>query len=114
MGYYVRVLSTSADCVPLSALQSALAKEGQLATLSGEEGTADQWDQLILSHADDREICSIERNLIEDGSLASEELSEFADEVAECRPASAARWLLDYFPRVRCIYAFQVLSGTDH
>jgi hypothetical protein len=29
-------------------------------------------------------------------------------------PADAAKWLLDYFSRVRCIYAFQVLGGTRH
>lgn len=34
--------------------------------------------------------------------------------VAECNPPNAAKWLVEYFSRVRCIYAFQVLSGTDH
>src|SRR5690242_241618 len=47
-------------------------------------------------------------------SFGSEELSEFADAIANCKPVSAARWLLDYFHGVRCIYAFQVLSGADH
>ena len=114
MGHYVRVLSTSADCIPLSELQSLLVEDKLLATLSAEEGTSDYWAQLILSHNDGREIAAIERNVVEDGSLGSEELTEFADEVANCKPANAAKWLLDYFPRVRCLYAFQVLSGTDH
>ncbi|HET6670153.1 MAG TPA: hypothetical protein VFH15_07950 [Pyrinomonadaceae bacterium] len=113
MGYYLRVLSTSADCVSLSALQSTIAKNKLRATLSTDAGS-DDWTQLILRHADGKEIASIERNLVEAGSLGAEELAEFADEVAECKPANAARWLLDYFSRVRCIYAFQVLSGTDH
>jgi hypothetical protein len=114
MGYYVRVLSTSADCVSLSALQSTLEQDKLRATLRTEEGAADDWTQLILCHSDGREIASIERNLVEEGSLGSEELTEFAEEVAECKPTNAAKWLLDYFPRVRTIYAFQVLSGTDH
>ena len=114
MGYYVRVLSTSSDCIPLSALQSALAKNKLRATLSADEGASNDWEQLVLSHDDGREIASIERNLVQDGSLGSDELAEFADEVADGKPANAAKWLLDYFPRVRCIYAFQVLSGTDH
>ncbi len=114
MGYYVRVLSTSADCVPLSALQATLANHKLRATLSADEGETDDWAQLILSHADGPEIASIERNLVENGSLASDELEEFAEEVAGGKPASAAKWLLDYLPRVRCIYAFQVLSGTEH
>jgi hypothetical protein len=67
-----------------------------------------------LSHADGREIASIERNLVQHGSLGSEELAEFADEIPDCKPANAAKWLLEYFPRIRCIYAFQLLSGTEH
>ena len=114
MGYYVRVLSTSTDCVPLSALQAALEKERQQAILSVEDGATNEWAQLVLSHADGREIACIERNLVQEGSLGSDELAEFADEIAECRPVNAAKWLLDYFPRVRCIYVFQLLSGTDH
>ena len=113
MGYYVRVLSTSADCVSLSELQATIKKEKLGATLSAEAGS-DDWEQLILSHADGREIAAIERNLVEEGSLGSDELAEFADEVAECKPANAAQWLLEYFHRIRCIYAFQLLSGTDH
>lgn len=114
MGCYVRVLSTSADCVPLSALQSTLEKNKLRATISADDGAPDDWSQLVLSHADGREIACIERNLVQDGSLGSDELAEFTDEVSDCKPANAAKWLLDYFPRVRCIYAFQVLSGTDH
>ena len=114
MGYYVRVLSTSSGCIPLSVLQSTLETNKLRATLSTDEGAPDDWTQLVLSHADGQEIASIERNLVQDGSIGSDELAEFADEMADGRPANAAKWLLDYFPRVRCIYAFQVLSGTEH
>jgi hypothetical protein len=114
MGYYVRVLSTAADCVPLLVLQSLLEKKKLKATLSADEGASANWTQLILSHTDGQEIASIERNLVEEGSLASEELAEFADEITDCKPANAAKWLIDYFPRVRCIYAFKVLSGVEH
>ena len=114
MGYYVRVLSTSADCVPLLALQSALEAEELRATLKVEEGIPDDWNQIVLSHTDGQEIACIERNGVGDGSLGADELSEFADEVVDCKPASAAKWLIDYFPQVRCVYALQVLRGTDH
>ena len=114
MGYYIRVLSTSDDCVSLSVLQSALQKDNLRATLSIDDGPSNDWTQLLLSHTDGREIASIERNLVEEGSLGSEELAEFAEEVAECKPANAAKWLIEYFSRIRCIYAFQLLSGTDH
>src|SRR5262245_46181121 len=114
MGYYVRVLSTSTDCVPLSALRSTLEENELQAAISSEDPAAEDWSQLILRHADRREIACIEGNLVEDGSLGSDELVEFSDEIADCKPANAAKWLIDYFPRVRCIYAFQVLSGAEH
>ncbi|WP_367873296.1 hypothetical protein [Luteolibacter sp. Populi] len=114
MGHYIRVLSTAADCIPLEALQGAIKDSNLLATLAVEAGDSRAWEQLVLSHSDGREIASIERNPVEEDSLGSEELEEFAEEISEAQPTSAARWLLDYFPRVKCIYAFQLLSGTDH
>lgn len=116
MGYYIRVLSTSADCIPLSVLQSTLEVDSLRATLVLDAGEPDDWTQLILSHDDDdgRQIASIVRDLVEEGSLGSAELADFADEIADSKPDSAVRWLLEYFPRVRCIYVFQLLSGTDY
>lgn len=61
MPYYIRVLSTSANSVSLSDLQSAIERDNLRAMLPLEE----------------------------DADVA-------------------------YFPRVRCIYAFQVLSGSDY
>src|SRR6185503_4195299 len=103
MGYYIRVLSTSADCVPLHSLQTRIEKRNLGATLSAEQVGSGDWTQLVLSHADGREIAAIERNLVEEGSLGSDELAEFVEEVAECKPVSAAQWLIDYFHRIRCI-----------
>jgi hypothetical protein len=40
-------------------------------------------------------------------------LEEFISEVDDYQPASAAQWLKEYLPRVRVIYALQLLSGTD-
>jgi hypothetical protein len=114
MSYYTRVLSTSVDCVSLSALTDELSKFTLRATLSGDVGATGAWEQLLLSHSDGREIALVERNIIGPGSMGSEELSEFSSEVADCKPANAATWLREYFARVRCIYAFQLLSGTDY
>jgi hypothetical protein len=108
MGHYVRVLSTSADCIPVSQLQSAI--NGILII---EEGSDKDWEQITLSHLNGRAIASLERNVVQEGSLGAEELAEFAEEVVDCKPESAAEWLREYFQRVKCIYAFQVLSGTD-
>lgn len=112
MGYYIRVLSTSPKCIPFSVMQTALEKTKFTASLALEDGTSDDWLQVMVGHNNGDDIACIERNLVEEDSLASEELAEFAEEVASCNPASAAEWLTSYFQRVRCIYAFQVLHGA--
>jgi hypothetical protein len=113
MGYYVRVLSTSSDLVPKTELQNVLEEQEWNATLAFTPDSTEDWTEAILQHADGPEIAAIERNLVQPGSLAEEELDEFAEEVSDCLPANASAWLIDYFKKVQCIYAFQVLSGTD-
>jgi hypothetical protein len=113
VGYFLRVLSTSAGCEPLAALESALAKENVRARLSLGAGEPDQWTELRLTHWDGREIAQIERYLVAPDSLASEELAEFEDEVSGCQPKSAAQWLSAYFQRVQCVYSFQALARTE-
>ena len=68
----------------------------------------------MLAHENGDEIAIIERNPVAPGSLGQEELDELGDEVTDCRPTSAAEWLAHYFPRVRCVYAFELLAGLDH
>lgn len=112
MSYFVRVLSTSSELLPFDFLQAEMS-ESQPASVLSIEGDSDSWNELLLSHSDGVPIAAVERNPVEEGSLASEELQEFEEEVADCQPSSAAVWLRSYFPKVRCIYAFQCLSGTD-
>jgi hypothetical protein len=111
MGYYVRVLSTSSECVLFADLVDSLAASDMLLTI--EDGEPQLWNQLLLSHTDGVNIASIERNEVSEGTAGEEELDEFRDELEDALPKSSAEWLLDYFDRVRCIYAFQILSGTD-
>lgn len=114
MGYYVRILSTSATYVPLSVLRKALEDENHKATIFEEGNNSGEWTQIMLKHEDGTAIAAIERNPVESDSLGAAELEEFAEEIVDCKPTSAVRWLLDFFPRVRCIYVHQVLWGTDH
>jgi len=55
----------------------------------------------------------IERNPVLPGELGEEELNEFIQEAGNGKPESAARWLVQFLPKVRVIYAFQLLSGTE-
>lgn len=114
MPYYVRVLSTSSDCPTISAMQKSVTKSELKGSLRCDGGTDDDWEQVLLCHSDGKEIAIIERNLVSEDSLGAEELAEFAEEIESCKPDSAVDWLKDFFHKVQCIYAFQVLSGTEH
>ncbi len=112
MGYYTRVLTTEEKCVPVSDLLQALEKVGFKATLDIEDGDSANWRQLTLKHPTGTEIAAIERNPVGVDTLGAEEIEEFLAELEDARPQSGADWLRSFFPRVRCVYAFQHLSGT--
>ncbi len=114
MGYYIRVLASSTKVPRVSALRRDLRECGfadlELQLLAGKEST---WTQLDLLHPDETPICSIERDPVKKGALGEAEIEEFIDEIQDCKPASAVAWLEAYLPKVKCIYALQLFSGTD-
>lgn len=110
MGHYIRVLATSDQHIPYDTLRASLYAEHPAATLAVDAGSAQQWEQLLLCHPDSSEIAAVERRPLED---LAEEVQEFRDEIADCRPLAGRDWLLDYLTRVRAIYVFQLLAGTD-
>jgi hypothetical protein len=108
MGYYIRVLGTDVAAVPLQRL-----KEHASPALIESDEEGDSWRQLVLRHPTGPEIAVIEKNPVVEGELGAEEVQEFLDEIPSCQPASAVSWLQGYLPKVRIVYAFQLLSGTD-
>ncbi len=112
MPYYVRVLSRSDEPIPLSRLRAALEAAKLVGELRCDVGTEAEWESIILSHADGSEIALIERNPVAADSFGAGDLEAFLKDVDSDRPASAVAWLKDYFKRVRCVYAFQVLRGV--
>ena len=112
MGHYVRILSPAEHVVGADELQSAIAQEQAGERISIKAGSNSAWTELLLAHSNGTPIAVIERNPVAPGSLGAEEIREFIDEVARQRPETAARWVQNYLPRVRTIYAFQILSGV--
>src|SRR6185312_3276773 len=113
MGYYTRILTPTAKTVSVAKLRAILKAEGLKASLKVEDGAGDDWTGLVLAHDSGPEIAAIERNPVAPGELGQEEIEEFLEEIADCKPESAAKWLAEYLPKVKTIYAFQWLSGTD-
>jgi hypothetical protein len=113
MGYYIRVLGTRDKNVPLSAINSALKAKDIPLSLAVEGKKSDPWNEILLSHDDGTTICQIERNSVTEGELGEEEIEEFIDSLEGAKPESAAEWLRGYLPKVKVIYAFQILNGSD-
>ena len=90
MPYYVRVMSTAADCVPFRNLLAALDATKHHARLTLDGGTEGDWSRILLEHADGTYIALIERNPVQPGSLAEEELQEFSAEIKTAVPRRAA------------------------
>jgi hypothetical protein len=109
MPYSIRILSPKVTTLSLEALLSDVPD----AKITLEAGTSSDWEQLVLSHPNGTDIALIERNPVDDESLGAEEISEFLDEINDGKPDSAAIWLTQYLRRVRVVYAFQILSGTE-
>jgi hypothetical protein len=109
LGYYLRVLSPREKAVPALVLRESV---GQLGAHLRPDTIPTDWNELDVIGPSRDTLCSIERNVVHSGSLGQVELAEFRDEIADCKPQSAADWLDRYFQSVRTIYAFQVHGAT--
>lgn len=114
MSYYIRVLSTSQQCISITQLQNVLSKEqGKRAVIKCEDKDS-EWTTITLSHGNGDVIAVIERSLVSLDSLAELEINEFRKDIRDCKPISAVVWLKDYFNAVKTVYAFQLQDGTNN
>lgn len=113
MAFYTRILSPVEKVPSISSIASALAKENLAGVLRLESGADADWTQVVVSHKRGPDIADIERMTASSGDLVSEQIGEFVDEIADCKPTSAARWLARYLPTIKTIFKFRLLSGTD-
>jgi hypothetical protein len=111
MGHYIRILSPRPARVAMSRLTEALEELGAPVALSGDSDETN-WRQMILAHPEGEDIAVVECDLVEPGSLAAEEIAELLEEIADAQPASAVAWLQSYLPKVKAIYAIQVVAGA--
>ena len=67
---------------------------------------------LYILNQDGDQLAQLERNPIIDGELGKEELDELRVDIQNYKPASAVKWLTNYFEKVKVIYAFQILNAA--
>jgi hypothetical protein len=113
MGYYIRVLSKNNPTIPVSILNDALKSDNLNASAEVEDGTDEDWTQLVVRNNEGTDLFLIEKNVVVKSEHGKDEIDEFTKEITDCQPASAVRWLTDYFSQVKVIYALQILSTVD-
>jgi hypothetical protein len=113
MGYYIRVLGAQDPNIHLDELVNSLRAEGLTARLAFAQGdTPDNWTLLEVANVKGDTFAQIERNPVDDGELTQEELDEFKEEIEDCKPTSAVKWLANFFDKVKVIYAFQMFNSA--
>jgi hypothetical protein len=105
VAYYVRVLTHSAESVPLSALQA------EVDSVKLEEGTEPDWAKLEVRNYEGNRIAYLVKLPVSRPEGAAE-LVGLQGQVARSDPENARRWLQQYLSRVMTIYSFQLF--TDH
>lgn len=74
----------------------------------------ESWELISVSDKEGNDIVQIERNTTYGDSLGRDELIEFDEEIENCKPESAVRWLKNFFKVVEVIYAFQVMDFSEN
>lgn len=109
MPYSTRVLSKDSDFPPFDELAQWVRTEHSDYALTLEDGDEEEWATLLLSGNDSVEVALLERTPVVD----SDELSEFTEDLDDCKPETGVAWLKDYLAEVRTVFAFQHLQGAE-
>lgn len=113
MGYYIRVLGTRDPDIHIDTLSDALKAAGLSARLNYDPAEQpDRWTLLDVANDNGEALAQIERNPVMAGELGQEEIDEFSEQIKDCKPASAVKWLTKYFEKVKVIYAFLLLNAA--
>jgi hypothetical protein len=110
VGSYLSVLSPSEACVGLKGIRKRLADEAFDAAVVVADGDESNWRHLEVSAASDkRALFDVFRHVVQKKG-DDDHIESHLESIIGEKPASAARWLVDYMKRVRTIYTLEVLD----
>ena len=113
MGYYIRVLGSQDPDIHIDEFIESLAADGLTARFEFDPAEqSGKWTMLDILNAEGEPLAQLERNPVNEGELGQEELDEFKEDIQDYKPASAVKWLTNYFDKVKVIYAFQMLNAA--
>ena len=112
MGYYIRVLGITDPNIHIDELIKGLSNDGLTAKFDLDPTESpDNWTVIGVANSDGDELMQIERNLVIEGELGQEELEEFREDIKDCKPNSAVKWLDKYFDKVKVAIERGSLEG---
>jgi len=110
MAYYIRILSTSEYKIHLDEIIHLLKDNSLSAKFNMNiNETPENWNSIEVCSVNGQSLMEIEHGTIKK-EFIKEEIQEFKDEVLECKPVSASKWLYKYLDKVKAVYAFQLFN----
>jgi hypothetical protein len=101
MTYKVRLLTTSEEVIPFSHIQP-LAEQKLIS------GTDQLWERIEIYSSSDNLLSTLERDIIEPGSVGEATLKELTRKIQDKYPVKTRQWLKNYFTTVKAIYTFNI------
>lgn len=113
MGYYIRVIGLENIDISLNKISARLIKNRLKADLKIDKGSTLSWTQFTANHIDNNKpICCVKRNPVEAELLGEEEIQELLDDIDQYKPLTSVKWLKNFLPKVKVIYAIQIFNGA--
>jgi hypothetical protein len=110
MSYYIRILGTQDPDIHLDDISEELDAEALSAQFGVPKNEKpEKWTAFELKNEKGKLLATVERNPVGTEGIGREELDEFKQSILEFQPASAAKWLNDFFDKVKVIYAMELM-----
>ena len=109
MSYYLRILGLENKTINHKVI---LNSSRLIGNISIDNRDMDNWESITIHSKKGKDVAIVERNIVEKDSLGQDEIDEFLQEIQDCKPDSAVKWLSDYLIKIKVIYAINVLSAA--
>ena len=110
MAYSLRILGKVNPVITVNDIHEKLAEENLQADFHIQQGTADNWTQIIFRSIKGTDLVLIEKTDIEPGARGEEQMQAFKDAVYGDKPDNAAAWLINYFDQIKVVYTLEMVS----
>ncbi|MBT1688274.1 hypothetical protein [Dawidia soli] len=112
MPYFIRIFGRTDVKISTSTIEETLIDANLPVVINIESRSGDDWKSINIGTRNGDDIVVIDKTTVID-DLGRSELEEFKQEIQNCNPKSAVRWITEFFSHVEVIYALQILDFSD-